>query len=92
MSAHDAKFVVVTPEALRELLRDAVRDVLREAQAPAVRLISADEAAALLGVNKRTVLKWTKEEGMPHRELGPKTIRFVDSEIIAWGASRGRRG
>lgn len=87
----DSSTVIVTDAAtLRRLIRDAVREELGERPRD-LRLLTPAEAGDRLGVSSRTVLKWAREEGMPHRELGPKLIRFVESEIVEWGARRDHR-
>ena len=84
------RVIVVSPEDLRALVAEAVREAMGQRE-DSLRLLSPDEAGAVLGVTGRTVLKWAKNEGLPHRELGPKVVRFVESEILEWGARRPRK-
>lgn len=87
----DSAVIVTDLGTLERLIDRAVRRAL-DAHGPGrasdLRLLTPAEAGDRLGVSSRTVLKWARSEGMPHRELGPKVIRFVESEIVEWGARR----
>lgn len=83
------RVILMSPEELRALVAEAVRDALGRRED--LRLLTPEEAATVLGVSTRTVLKWARSEGLPHRELGPKVVRFVESEITEWGARRPRK-
>jgi len=49
-------------------------------------LLSADSAAALLGIHSVTLLRWAREGRVPHRRLGRK-VKFRASQLNAWLAS-----
>lgn len=83
--------VIVTDYAtLGRLINRAVRDALEEGAQP-LRLLTPEEAGDCLRVSPRTVIKWARTEGLPHRDLGPKVIRFVESEIVEWRSNRDER-
>lgn len=78
--------VVITDiTTLRELIDGAVRKALEERERAELRLLTADEAGQRLGVSSATVLKWARRDGLPHRKLGGKEVRFVEAEIMEWG-------
>ena len=54
------------------------------------RLLSADEAAELLGVSAYTVRQWARERRIPHVPLGPKLKRFRLSSLQQWMADQER--
>ena len=43
-------------------------------------LISAAEAAGLLGIHPVTILRWAREDRIPHRRLGRK-VKFRVSDL-----------
>ena len=42
------------------------------------------EAATLLGVKIGTLYAWTSQRKVPHYRVGPRCVRFVRSELLAW--------
>jgi excisionase family DNA binding protein len=48
------------------------------------RLLSADEAAELLGVSAYTVRQWARERRIPCVPLGPKLKRFRLVSLLHW--------
>ena len=46
-------------------------------------LLSADHAATLLGLHPVTVLRWARENRVPHHRLGRK-VKFRATELDAW--------
>ncbi len=58
---------------------------------PDDRLLSADEAAELLGVSAYTVRQWARERRIPYVPLGRKLKRFRLSSLLAWMAERERQ-
>ena len=54
------------------------------------RLLTAEEAAELLGVTAWWLLEEARAERIPHVRLGPRTIRFEGEELKAWADSRKR--
>jgi len=60
-------------------------DVMREL-ASTVRfepLLSADDAGKLLGLHPVTLLRWARENRVPHHRLGRK-VRFRATELNKW--------
>ncbi len=49
-------------------------------------LISAAEAAGLLGIHPVTILRWAREERIPHRRLGRK-VKFRVSDLNSWSST-----
>jgi len=46
-------------------------------------VMTADEAAALLGVARSTVMAWAKAGSIPSRRFG-RARRFIRQELEAW--------
>ncbi len=81
----DGRTVLLVDEAtLRRIVSEAVSEALAE-RSSGLRLLTPAEAAEILGVNERTVLRWAKAGKLPYRELSSKVLRFVESEILAAG-------
>lgn len=54
-------------------------------------LLTADEAAAILGTNARQLAQWRyRGEGPPFVKVSHKTIRYRESDVNEWIASRVR--
>ena len=49
-------------------------------------LISAAEAAQLLGIHPVTILRWAREGRVPHLRLGRK-VKFRVSELNSWSST-----
>lgn len=49
-------------------------------------LISAAEAAQLLGIHPVTILRWAREGRVPHVRLGRK-VKFRVSELNSWSSA-----
>jgi hypothetical protein len=85
--------IIVTPEALRELVREAVREALSGAPAPepAPTFVAPAAIAKHYGVSRGTVANWVKE-GCPHEQRG-RVLRFELAAVEAWfrGRPRGLR-
>lgn len=52
-----------------------------------VRPLSAAELAPQLGLHSGTLLRWAREDRIPHRRLSARKIVFIPSEVDAWLAS-----
>ena len=53
---------------------------------PEVRLmLSPNDAARLLKVNRKTIHALLAQ-GLPHQRLGPRIIRIRSGDLLAWGA------
>ena len=48
------------------------------------RLIRAEEAAALLGIERRTLYNWVQSGRVPVVRLSSRTIRFDPEALHAW--------
>jgi excisionase family DNA binding protein len=46
-------------------------------------LISAGDLQKELGISRSTLYRWRKE-GMPHKKMGHKTIRYDLAEVMKW--------
>jgi hypothetical protein len=65
-------------------VRGAVRSSRRAE--PEVRLMmSPNDAARLLKVNRKTIHSLLAQ-GLPHQRLGPRIIRIRSGDLLAWGA------
>src|SRR5690348_3284256 len=78
--------LTLTVEQLRELVRKAVREELthRTQDAPAV--LTLEQAAKLLDMHPKVVVKYARTGGLPSHKIGPEW-RFLRSELIGWVAS-----
>ena len=52
--------------------------------------LSAQEAAALLGVSVLTIYGWTSDGKMPYRKVG-RLLRFTQEELDQWMKEAGSR-
>jgi excisionase family DNA binding protein len=57
------------------------------ASTPIERPLTASELAPLIHLHRETILKWARENRIPHRRLGARKIVFVPSEINRWLSS-----
>ena len=48
-------------------------------------MLSPNDAARLLKVNRKTIHSLLAQ-GLPHQRLGPRIIRIRSSDLLAWGA------
>jgi excisionase family DNA binding protein len=53
-----------------------------------VRLLTAREVAARLGVSTETVLRWTRARKLPGFRMPGGALRYLDEELEAWLAER----
>lgn len=51
---------------------------------PERQLLDADQAADLLGIERRTLWRWAREGMVPHRRLGGRLLSFRRDELLAW--------
>jgi predicted DNA-binding transcriptional regulator AlpA len=49
-----------------------------------VELLNDEQAAALLGVEPRTLRLWRNTRALPHIRITPKVIRYRRTDINAW--------
>jgi excisionase family DNA binding protein len=52
------------------------------------RLLRAREVAVLLGVSPATVLDWWEQGKLPGYRLSSRAVRFRESEVLGWLATR----
>lgn len=45
--------------------------------------LTSSELCEILRVSYQTVKRWRKE-GIPHRSYGPRTKRYLESEVRKW--------
>ena len=55
------------------------------------RLLTSDEVADLLGVQKSTIYQWTHEGFIPYVKLG-RCVRFRTADIEKWVEKRAEAG
>lgn len=55
-------------------------------------LLTAEEAAALLGVSERYVWKLGRDGALPRRSVGKKYVRFARRDVIAYQESQAVAG
>ncbi len=81
--------VVLTSEQLEVIVSRAVTDALAKAGTNAQGdVMTCEQAAALIGVNARTIPRLVKANGLPTlRRLG-KLWRFSRRDVLAWLAQR----
>ena len=48
-------------------------------------MLSPNDAARLLKVNRKTI-HTLLAQGLPHQRLGPRIIRIRSTDLLAWGA------
>ncbi len=88
MAERDAPWVVLRREDLDELLERAVHRGRELASEGA--WMQADDVAKLLGVQRETVIGYTRREGLPCRYAGKSPV-FRRDEVIAWLEKRTER-
>ena len=53
-----------------------------------MKLITYTQAAALLNLPLGTLYAWVHQKRVPHIRLGPRTVRFDESELRSWVETR----
>lgn len=53
-------------------------------------LLTLNEVSTLLGLSRKTIAKYVREEGMPHSPHG-RVNRFDRAAVLAWNAARGSK-
>jgi excisionase family DNA binding protein len=81
--------VVMTQDELEALIdariaADKAKPVVEK------QLLTLNEVAKLLGLSRKTVAKYMREEGLPHTPYG-RVSRFDRAAVLAWNASRGSK-
>jgi excisionase family DNA binding protein len=52
------------------------------------RWLTPAEAADIVGVNRRVLLRWANGGDVPHRHLTSRVVRFAEDELLGWLDSR----
>jgi len=55
-------------------------------------LLTAREAARLLGVSERTLYNWRATESLPHVRIGKRCVRYPSDALRRWAAARTEGG
>lgn len=63
----------------------------RAAEPPPRLMLSPNDAARLLKVNRKTI-HTLLAQGLPHQRLGPRIIRIRCTDLLAWGAKNSLTG
>ena len=78
--------VVEELERAEERRRSVAVELVAEAKAPGVAdndVMSADEAALFLGVDRKTVYGYARRGEIPHRQIGRRML-FSRSALVSW--------
>lgn len=91
MSSVSAGLVVISPEALAELVKEAVISALaefEEGRSPAPALVGPSELATLLDTS-RSMVHRLRTEGMPSVRVGD-VHKYEPAAVMAWLRERDR--
>jgi excisionase family DNA binding protein len=47
-------------------------------------MVKAKDISALCGVTLQTILKWARENKIPHHRISARCLRFDVAEVNAW--------
>lgn len=82
--------VVIDVDDLERRIEGAVRRALAARSAePAPEYLTTKQAAALVGVHPRSVIRLVRDEGLPVIKLGDKTMRYDRAAVLDWMRGRG---
>ena len=82
-----AKVVVLSPEELKSLVREAVTEATKGQTGGEDRLLEAEEASKILSVSEDWIYRHARR--LPFtRKLGPKMLRFSLQGIQKWIVTR----
>lgn len=82
--------VLLSPEELRDLVREAVRAELVATRSEEREILTRDQAAELVQVHPSVLIRYVKNDGLPAIRLGPEW-RFKRSAIVQWLEERAVR-
>jgi excisionase family DNA binding protein len=82
--------VLMSPEEVRDLVRNAVREELTSHRDPERDVLTAEQVADMLAVHIKTVAKLVTRDALPAHRLG-REYRFNRNEVLAWLAERAVR-
>jgi len=83
-----ATTITLTPDELAKIVRVELEAYAAKNSPP--KLLSPDELARWLGVEKETVHTYVSRDGLPCVRLGPKLLRFELQAVMQWARGRGR--
>jgi excisionase family DNA binding protein len=52
-------------------------------------ILTRDEVAKRLSLHQNTISIYIRDRKFPHHRIGPKALRFVWSEVLAWVKENG---
>lgn len=79
------------PEELVEAIAQRVAAILLERTTTTAEWVTADAVAAHLGLSRVRVYELVKADGLPHKRVGERSMRFQLDAVDAWVA-RTRNG
>ena len=80
--------ITLSPAELCELVRAELEAHTAKHNPP--RLLSPDQLAQWLGVERETIHTYVSRDGLPCVRLGPKLLRFELAAVMKWARTRGR--
>jgi excisionase family DNA binding protein len=81
-------FVLTMEEPLLQIIRRAIREEIRLAQSE---VLTADEAARFLGLEKSYLYKLTSSGLLPFSKPNGKRIYFARQDLMDWALSNRRK-
>lgn len=77
--------VLLTPDELRALVRDAVRQEIgaHDQVAAIPDVLTREQVADLLQIHKNVVSRYIRDKGLPTHRIGGE-YRFRRNEVLAW--------
>ena len=82
--------VEITPDQLKELIENTIQNCLNQLSPSNNKLLSADEAAAVLGIPKNTLYQLTSQRKIPFMKIGKRNL-FEEAELISWARSNRKK-
>lgn len=83
--------VVIDVDDLERRIEGAVRRALAaRSNEPAPEYLTTKQAAELVGVHPRSVIRLVRDEGLPAIKLGDKTMRYDRAAVLEWMRGRGK--
>jgi excisionase family DNA binding protein len=79
------------PTTVFEPRPEGARRPGRRSDPPQRLMLSPNDAARLLKVNRKTIHSLLAQ-GLPHQRLGPRIIRIRSSDLLAWGVKNALSG
>jgi len=79
--------IVLTEAELEALIDKRIALASRPAEK---QVLTLNEVSELLDLSRKTVVKYMREEGLPHTSYG-RVSRFDRAAVLAWNAARGSK-